>query len=124
MKFKELKNTLEELKKDKRKKIVEGKKDKEALEEFQVTQIEEINPKPLRQVTSNTEEKEVIILTDYDDTGKKLSSELIDLYRAEGIKTDLSYKKKLGKLKGISEIQEIPSKYRELKTREKNKTRR
>ncbi len=120
MKFKELKNTLEELKKDKRKKLVEGKRDKEALEEFQVTEIQKIN-KPLRQVTSNTEEKEVIILTDYDETGKKLSSELIDLYRAEGIKTDLSYKKKLGKLKGISEIEEIPSKYRELKTREKKK---
>lgn len=117
MKFQELQNVLEELKEDKRKKIVEGERDKKALEKFQVKKIRTINSTPLREITSGTKEKEVIILTDYDKTGKKLSKNLIRLYRAEGIKTDLDYKRRLGKLKGISEIEEIPSKYEELKKR-------
>lgn len=115
MEFQELKSTIKELRKDHRKKIVEGKRDKEALEEFKIKEIEKLDHRPLRKVTSETEEKEVILLTDYDETGKKLSKDLIELYRAEGIKTDLKYKRKLGKVKGMSEIEELPSKYEELK---------
>ncbi len=115
MKFEELQKVLEELKEDKRKKIVEGKNDKKALEKFGITNIETIETRPLTQITSREKEKEVILLTDYDRRGKTKSKKLITLFRAEGIKTDLNYKKKLGKLKGMSEIEEIPSKYNELK---------
>lgn len=115
MEFQELQKVLKELKKDKRPKIVEGKNDRKALEKFQVKNIQTIETKPLSQITSNVKEKEVILLTDYDRRGKTKSSKLIRLLKAEGIKTDLNYKKKLGRLKGISEIEEIPSKYKELK---------
>lgn len=117
MEFQELQKVLKDLKEDERKKIVEGKKDKEALEEFKVKKIQTINSTPLRKITSSTKEKEVILLTDYDRTGKKLSKNLIKLYRAEGIKTNLEYKRRLGKLKGISEIEEIPAKYKKLEKR-------
>lgn len=116
MKFKELKETLKDLQKDQRKKIVEGKRDKKALEKFEVKNIQTIRRKPLKEITTNTDEEEVILLTDYDKTGKKISRDLIRLYQAEGVKTDLEYKKKLGKLRGISEIEEIPSKYQELRS--------
>ena len=117
VKYQELKEIIDDLKKDRRKKLVEGKKDKEALNKLGIKQIETINTKPLREITRKENEKEVILLTDFDREGKSKSSQLIRLYRAEGIKTDLNYKKQLGKLHGISEIEEIPTKYKELKNK-------
>ncbi len=117
MEFKELKKIIEEMKEDKRKKIVEGKRDKQALNKLGIKQVQTIKTKPLRQITGKEKDKEVILLTDFDKTGKSRSKKLIKLYKAEGIKTDLKYKKRLGKLHGISEIEELPSKYKELKNK-------
>jgi len=105
------------MKKDERKKIVEGKRDKEALNKLGIKKVETIETKPLREITEEEKEKEVILLTDFDKTGKSRSSRLIRLFKSEGIKTDLAYKKELGKLHGISEIEEIPSKYKKLKNK-------
>ncbi len=117
MKYQELEEIITNLKKDKRKKVVEGKKDKEALNKLGIKQVETINTKPLREITRKEEKEEVILLTDFDREGKSKSSQLIRLYKAEGIKTDLNYKKQLGRLHGISEIEEIPTKYKELKNK-------
>lgn len=114
MKFKELKKIIEKLKSDERKKIVEGKRDKKALKKLGISNVETLKNKPLREVTTEIN-KEVVLLTDFDRTGKKTASRIIRLLKAKGINTDLNHKKKLGKLKGISEIEEIPSKYQELK---------
>ncbi len=117
MKFEKLKEIIDKMKKDERKKIVEGKRDKEALNKLGIKKVETIETKPLREITEEEKEKEVILLTDFDKTGKSRSSRLIRLFKSEGIKTDLAYKKELGKLHGISEIEEIPSKYKKLKNK-------
>jgi len=117
VKFEKLKEIIDKMKKDERKKIVEGKRDKEALNKLGIKKVETIETKPLREITEEEKEKEVILLTDFDKTGKSRSSRLIRLFKSEGIKTDLAYKKELGKLHGISEIEEIPSKYKKLKNK-------
>lgn len=117
MNIQELEEILGEMKQDKRKKIVEGKRDKEALNELGIKNIETLKQRPLRKIASETKGKEVVLLTDFDRRGKEIASKLIKLFRARGVKTALNYKKKLGRLKGISEIEEIPAKYREIKNR-------
>ena len=55
--------------------IVEGKKDKKALETFNIHSIQ-LNNQPIYKVVESIKEKEVIILTDLDKQGKKLYSKL------------------------------------------------
>src|SRR3989338_10160860 len=58
--------------------IVEGKKDRAALEKLGLKNIIELSKKPLYQVVEEiaSENKEVIILTDLDKKGKELYGKL------------------------------------------------
>ncbi len=55
--------------------IVEGKKDQQALKEFDIPSIQ-LNNQPIYKVVESIEQKEVIILTDLDKAGRKLYSKL------------------------------------------------
>ena len=67
--------------------IVEGKKDLITLRKLEIKNIITIN-KPIFQIVESIKEKEVIILTDIDKTGKRLYSKLRHDLQRRGIKID------------------------------------
>ena len=68
--------------------IVEGKKDRIALEGLEIKNIVELNKKPLFQIVEEITEgnKEIIILTDLDKKGKELYGKLSKDFHKFGIK--------------------------------------
>ncbi len=67
--------------------IVEGIKDKKALEEFGVTNIITLN-RSIFEIVDNADYDEVVILTDLDKHGKKLYSILKEGFKRKGVKVD------------------------------------
>ena len=74
--------------------IVEGKKDRNALSSLNVKNIFVLNNKPLFQVAEEIAEisKEVIILTDFDNEGRKLYSILRKNLEKNGVKVDKQFR--------------------------------
>ena len=70
--------------------IVEGRKDKEALNNLGINNIITLKQKPIYKIIEEISEssKEVIILTDLDLEGKKLYSRLRSGLQRYGIKID------------------------------------
>ena len=68
--------------------IVEGKKDRAALEKFGINNIIELSKKPLYQVVEEIVQnnKECIVLTDLDNKGKELYGKLSKDLQKHGIK--------------------------------------
>ncbi len=68
--------------------VVEGKKDKKALEKLGLSNIIELERKPLYQIVEEISElnKEVIILTDLDKKGKEIYGKLNNDLQKRGIK--------------------------------------
>ena len=102
--FQELLECLEECK-DKIV-IVEGIKDKKALESLGFTDISYINRQPLFKVVEILQKKEVIILTDLDREGRKLYSRLKDELNNRGVRVDdelreLLFKTELRQIEGL-----------------------
>jgi 5S rRNA maturation endonuclease (ribonuclease M5) len=110
--FEKLERLLTELKEDQRIKVVEGRKDYDALSYFGIKNIEMLNGRPLQEIASLG--KDVILLMDYDRKGEELTRRLAELFRNESAKTDLSYRKELGRITGIKKIEELVKKYEEL----------
>ena len=74
--------------------IVEGKKDKLALEEFGITKVVTLN-KPLFEIVESVCDKEVVVLTDLDREGRKLYSRLKRELGFRGIKVNDKLREKL-----------------------------
>lgn len=74
--------------------IVEGKKDKNALNSLNVTNIFVLNNKPLYRVVEEVAEitNEAIILTDLDNEGRKLYSILREDLERNGVKIDKQFR--------------------------------
>lgn len=70
--------------------IVEGKKDKEALERHGVTNVLILNKKPLYQLVEDisTDNKHVVILTDLDRKGRELYGKLNFGLKKHGVKVN------------------------------------
>ncbi len=70
--------------------IVEGKKDKEALEQHGVTNIVILNKKPLYLLVEDlsSDNKQVVILTDLDRKGKEFYGKLNSNLRKHGVKVN------------------------------------
>ena len=89
--------------------IVEGKKDKAALERLDMPNIMELEKKPLFKVVEEISEnnKECIILTDLDKKGKQIYGKLNHDLLARGVKVNnelrnfLFRKTKLRQIEGI-----------------------
>lgn len=86
--------------------IVEGKKDKIALEELGFTNII-ILDKPLYEVVEQVNDKGVILLTDLDKEGKLLYSKLKKEFDRRGIAIDnklrnLLFKTELRQIEGLT----------------------
>ncbi len=94
--------------------IVEGKKDKEALNKIGVKKVVTLSKKPVYKVVEDTAKnnKEVIILTDLDKEGKKLFGKLNSGLQSLGVRVDkrprefLFKKTKLRQIEGITKHSE------------------
>jgi len=100
-----MKEWLERLRSSKKLVIVEGKKDKAALEEIGVINITAIDRKPLYSFIESIEAEEVVILTDLDTEGKKLYHTLKQGLQAKGVKVDTYFREYLFKNSKISQIE-------------------
>lgn len=87
--------------------IVEGKKDKKALENFGIKNVIELNKKPLFEIIeniSNNNEK-CIILTDLDKQGKELYGKLNSGLQQRGVKIDNNFRNFLFKNTKLRQIE-------------------
>jgi 5S rRNA maturation endonuclease (ribonuclease M5) len=85
--------------------IVEGKKDKKALEKFGYQRII-ILKEPLYKVVESVNEEEVLILTDLDKKGKELYARLFKDLTRRGVKInnnlrELLFKNKVSHIEGL-----------------------
>ena len=100
---------LDRLKNSKKIVLVEGEKDKIALKKLGVKNAIAIARKPIFEFIEEIAEKnkEVIILTDLDDEGKKLYSKLKNGFQRYGIKVDNKFREELFRNTHISQIEGI-----------------
>lgn len=86
--------------------IVEGSKDKKALESFGISNIITLN-KPLFEVVElvASQTKECAILTDLDSEGKKLYSMLAEDLQHRGVKIDNAFRNFLFKETELRQIE-------------------
>ncbi len=111
--FEGLNRLLSELKEDERVKIVEGIKDKRALEYFGITNIRMVHGNSLPQLTSSIKQ-DAILLVDFDRTGRTIAKRIAELLKNESIHVDLNYRRDLRRYAKINEIEELVVKYNEL----------
>ena len=86
--------------------IVEGKKDKKALETLGIKNIVTFSNSPYFSI-ENINEKEVIILTDLDAHGRKLYSILRHNLQKRGIKVDHNFREFLFKETKVTCIESL-----------------
>lgn len=88
--------------------IVEGKKDKLALNQLGISRVIVIN-KPLYKLVEQISEKyrEIIIFTDLDKEGKQLYGKLKPQLEAHGVKIDRYFREFLYKNTKISNIESL-----------------
>ncbi len=87
--------------------IVEGKKDRKALQNFGIKNIIELNKKPLFEIIeyiSDNNEK-CIILTDLDRQGKELYGKLNSGLQQRGVKIDNNFRNFLFKNTKLRQIE-------------------
>ena len=106
----ELDQWLEKLKKENKLIIVEGIKDKRALESLGLTNIMTLK-KPLYAVVEEiaSKTKEVILLTDLDPKGKELFARLSKDLQKHGVKVDNRFREFLFKETKLRQIEGIVS---------------
>jgi 5S rRNA maturation endonuclease (ribonuclease M5) len=98
---------LEKLKKSGKLIIVEGNKDKEVLEKLGFNKVFVISGKSLEKVAEEIREGEVIILTDFDEEGRKKFKLLKKLLESKGVKVDKNCRRKLKFLFKVGKIEEL-----------------
>lgn len=98
---------LEKLKTSNKLIVVEGLKDKRALESFGLNKIVTLSKKPLFSVIEDitAKEKEVVILTDFDKKGKELYGRLAKYFERFGVKVDNKFRLFLLKNTKLSHIE-------------------
>jgi len=102
-----MKEWLEKLRDSKKLIIVEGKKDKAALEKLGITDVVALLRKPLFSFIESINAEEVIILTDLDPEGKKLYNVLKQGLQEKGIKIDTYFREYLFKNSKLAQIEGI-----------------
>lgn len=92
--------------------IVEGKKDKTALEKFRFENILTISGKSNERIIETIKTKKavrVVILTDFDKEGQKKHKELKRLFEKNGIKIDFTIRNNFEKMFKVRKIEEATS---------------
>jgi 5S rRNA maturation endonuclease (ribonuclease M5) len=110
IKHTDISDWLEKLKLSKKLIVVEGKKDKAALEKLGIENIMILN-KPLYEMAEEIASKtsECILLTDLDKEGKMLFLKLKKSLAGLGVKTDDSFRNFLFKKTGVRQIEGLDS---------------
>ena len=87
--------------------VVEGKKDKKALQNFGIKNIIELNKKPLFEIIENISDnnEKCIILTDLDRQGKELYGKLNSGLQQRGVKIDNNFRNFLFKNTKLRQIE-------------------
>ena len=87
--------------------IVEGKKDKKALQNFGINNVIELSKKPLFEIIENVSNnnKKCIILTDLDKKGKELYGKLNSGLQQRGVKIDDNFRNFLFKNTKLRQIE-------------------
>lgn len=96
--------------------IVEGKKDRAALEKFGIGNIVELNKKPLFQIVEDisSSNNECVILTDLDKEGKLLYSKLNSQLQKNGVKVNDKFREFLFKHTKLRQIEGLDSYFGDL----------
>lgn len=91
--------------------IVEGKKDKAALQKLGINHIVELSKKPIFQIVEEIANfnDECIILTDLDKEGKQLYSKLNSNLQKHGVKVNNKFREFLFKGTKLRQIEGIDS---------------
>lgn len=91
--------------------IVEGKKDKRALEKLGISNIMELSRKPLFQIVEDISNahKECIILTDLDREGKELYGKLNSSLQRHGVKVNNKFRDFLFRHTKLRQIEGLDS---------------
>ncbi len=107
----EIMDYIEELKNNNKIVIVEGKKDKQALEQLGLVNIVTLSKKPIYKIIEEVSEKtkEAVILTDLDKEGKKLFGKLNSGLQYHGVKVDNKFREFLFKKTKLRQIEGIIS---------------
>ena len=89
--------------------IVEGKKDRTALQKLGIKNIVELSKKPIFQIVEDVADSndECIILTDLDKEGKQLYSKLNSNLQKNGVKVDNKFRNFLFKHTKLRQIEGI-----------------
>ena len=89
--------------------IVEGKKDKAALQKLGLNNVMELNKKPLFQIVEDVanSNEECIILTDLDKKGKELFGKLNSDLQRRGLKMNNKFREFLFKHTKLRQIEGI-----------------
>lgn len=107
----ELSSFIEKLKESNKLIIVEGEKDKKALENLGIKKIITLNNEPLFKIAENIskEHKDVIILTDLDKKGKQLYGKLNSSLQRLGLRVDNNFRNFLLKKTKLRQIEGFTS---------------
>ncbi|MCS7105852.1 MAG: toprim domain-containing protein, partial [Candidatus Aenigmarchaeota archaeon] len=90
--------------------IVEGKRDEEAIRKLGFQKIFKISGKPLEKVLDEVKDyKSVVILSDFDEEGKKIFAKLRRLFSSHRIKVHTFLRNKIKSIFKIKKIEEINS---------------
>jgi len=105
----ELSSFIEKLKETNKAIVVEGEKDKKALETLGIKKIITLNKEPLFKIAENIskEHKDVIILTDIDKKGKQLYGKLNSNMQRLGLRVDNRFRNFLLKKTKLRQIEGI-----------------
>lgn len=111
-----LERVFEELRENPHTKIVEGKKDKKALESLGISGVRTIHG-PLTDFADKLRESEgrIILLTDFDRRGRLIADRLCELLKNDGVKVDLEYRREIRGLARIRTFEELVPRYNELR---------
>jgi 5S rRNA maturation endonuclease (ribonuclease M5) len=103
----EIHNFIQKIKDSNTLVVVEGKKDKEALQKLGITNIIELSKKPLFHIVEeiSNSNRECIILTDLDNEGKLLYSKLNTNLQKNGVKINNKFRNFLFKNTKLRQIE-------------------
>jgi 5S rRNA maturation endonuclease (ribonuclease M5) len=110
--YKELERVIEELDDSVDAVIVEGVRDKAALEELGITkEIVTCSSRPDTEFVDHLSSRytRVTILTDYDRAGKSVNKRLIARLERAGVKVDNRHREKIGRILGLRGMKDIES---------------
>ena len=106
---KEFSDYIDKIKKSKTLVIVEGKKDKKALQSLGIKNIIELNKKPIFEIIEyvSSNNKDCIILTDLDKKGKQLYGKLNSCLQRFGVRVDNKFRNFLFRHSKIRQIEAL-----------------